>query len=89
MHYGSEVHQSGLPQAEGYEQHFESHAIAANRYNMRAQDLTQRDLNRAGGLKGSHPVNGGYLTWRYPNWATKFFADALMLELRPDVSNLG
>jgi hypothetical protein len=29
------------------------------------------------------------MTWRYPNWATKFFADALMLEMRPDVVNLG
>ncbi len=68
---------------------FEKHAIAANRYTMRAQDLRQRDPNRAGALKGSHPINGGYMTWRYPNWGTKFFADALMLEMRPDVANLG
>ncbi len=68
---------------------FEQHARAANRYNMRAQNLIERDPNRAGALKGSHPINGGYMTWRYPNWATKFFADALMLELRPDVDNLG
>lgn len=68
---------------------FERHARAANRYNMRAQDLRQRDPNRAGALKGSHPINGGYMTWRYPNWATKFLADALMFELRPDVANLG
>jgi len=34
-----------------------------------------------GGIKGSHPVNGGYHPWQYPNWATKFYADALMLEL--------
>jgi hypothetical protein len=71
------------------EKRFEKHAIASNRYNMRVQDLRQRDPNRAGALKGSHPINGGYMTWRYPNWATKFFADALMLELRPDVANLG
>lgn len=68
---------------------FERYARAANRYNMRAQDLRQSDPNRAGALKGSHPINGGYMTWRYPNWATKFLADALMLELRPDVANLG
>jgi hypothetical protein len=71
------------------EKRFEKPAIAANRYNMRIQDLRQKDLNRAGALKGSHPINGGYMTWRYPNWATKFFADALMLELRPAVANLG
>ena len=29
------------------------------------------------------------MTWRYPNWAAKFFCDALMLEMRPDVDNLG
>jgi uncharacterized protein YyaL (SSP411 family) len=68
---------------------FEKHALAANRFNMRMQDLRQRDPHRAGALKGSHPINGGYMTWRYPNWATKFFADALMLEMRPDVVNLG
>lgn len=68
---------------------FEPHARAAVRFNMRAQDLNQRDPNRAGGLKGSHPINEDYMTWRYPNWAAKFFADALMFELRPDVENLG
>jgi uncharacterized protein YyaL (SSP411 family) len=71
------------------EKRFEKHALAANRYTMRVQDLRVRDPNRAGALKGSHPINGGYLTWRYPNWATKFFADALMLEIRPDIANLG
>jgi len=34
-----------------------------------------------GGVKGSHPINGGYHPWQYPNWAAKFFADALMLEM--------
>lgn len=33
-----------------------------------------------GGIKGSFPINGGYHPWQYPNWATKFFADALMIE---------
>lgn len=32
-----------------------------------------------GGLKGSHPVWGPYLRMRYPNWAAKFLADALLL----------
>ena len=71
------------------EKRFEKNALAANRFNMKVQDLRQRDPNRAGALKGSHPINNEYLTWRYPNWATKFFADALMLELRPEIANLG
>lgn len=66
------------------------HAIAANRFNMSIQDLATPDLNRRGAIKGSHPLNGGYMTWRYPNWAAKFFMDALMLEaLRGRVMNLG
>jgi uncharacterized protein YyaL (SSP411 family) len=39
------------------------------------------DPNERGGIKGSHPINGGYHPWQYPNWATKFYADALMLDL--------
>ncbi len=68
---------------------FKKHAVAANRFNMRVQDLRQKDPSRAGALKGAHPINGNYMTWRYPNWATKFFADALMFELKPEVANLG
>lgn len=34
-----------------------------------------------GAIKGSHPINGDYHPWQHPNWAAKFFADALMLEL--------
>ena len=47
---------------------------------MSIQNLQTPDMNIRGGIKGSHPVNGGYMTWRYPNWAAKFFMDALMLE---------
>lgn len=68
---------------------FAPHAKAANRFLMRVQDLTLRDPNRVGAIKGSHPIDGGYMTWRYPNWATKFFADALILEFRPEVQNVG
>lgn len=31
-----------------------------------------------GGIKGSHPIWGGYDPFRYPNWAAKFFVDALL-----------
>lgn len=39
------------------------------------------DPNERGGIKGSHPINGGYHPWQYPNWATKFYADALMMDM--------
>lgn len=56
------------------------HAVRANRFNMSIQDLHCGDPNVRGALKGSHPIDGGYMTYRYPNWASKFFMDALMLE---------
>ena len=47
--------------------------------------ITQKlagDPDERGGIKGSHPIDGKYHPWQVPNWATKFFADALMLEDR-------
>ena len=66
------------------------HAHAANRFNMSIHELGDMPAERHGGVKGSHPIDGGYMTWRYPNWAVKFFMDALMLqELGPQVRNIG
>ena len=33
-----------------------------------------------GALAGSFPIFGSYMTGGYPNWATKYFLDALMLQ---------
>lgn len=33
-----------------------------------------------GGIAGSYPIWGSYMQFSYPNWAAKFFADALMLQ---------
>lgn len=67
-----------------------SHASRANRFNMSIQDLETGDDRVRGAIKGSHPVNGGYMTYRYPNWATKFFMDGLMLEQHLEkVKNIG
>lgn len=66
------------------------HAKRANKFNMNIQNLTTNNLAIRGAIKGSHPVNGGYMTYRYPNWATKFFMDGLMLEqLFDKVNNIG
>jgi uncharacterized protein YyaL (SSP411 family) len=35
----------------------------------------------AGGLPGSYPIWGPYMRFALPNWAAKFFLDALLLEL--------
>jgi colanic acid/amylovoran biosynthesis glycosyltransferase len=39
---------------------------------------TSTDDPIRGGIKGSHPVWGGYDPFRYPNWAAKFYVDALL-----------
>ncbi|WP_020655383.1 pectate lyase [Massilia niastensis] len=72
------------------EHDLKQHAVRANRFNMSIQDLETEDCNVRGALKGSHPVNGEYMTYKYPNWATKFFMDGLMLEQHFDkVNNIG
>ncbi|GAB4377647.1 MAG: hypothetical protein Kow00121_27710 [Elainellaceae cyanobacterium] len=48
-------------------------------YVMACQDILTSDLNVRGGIKGSHPIIGTYTRLSYPNWATKFFIDALLL----------
>lgn len=37
-----------------------------------------------GGIAGSYPFWGGYHAHEYPNWAAKFFADALMRKIKID-----
>lgn len=51
----------------------------------RVLDFLKRTQNRAspnvglrGGIKGSWPLSGGYAPHEILNWATKFFADALL-----------
>lgn len=38
------------------------------------------NADTVGGIKGAYPLNGHYHPWQYPNWACKFFADALMMD---------
>ncbi|MFB2934268.1 prenyltransferase/squalene oxidase repeat-containing protein [Aerosakkonemataceae cyanobacterium BLCC-F154] len=49
------------------------------RYVMSYQDIRTSDLNIFGGIKGSQPIWGKYTRLSYPNWAAKFFVDALMM----------
>jgi len=46
------------------------------------QDRTSPVVGIRGAVKGSHPVWGGYAPFQFPNWAAKFFADALLRRLR-------
>lgn len=46
----------------------------------RTQDCAAGNRGVRGAIKGSHPIWGRYLFGTYPNWATKFFMDALLME---------
>jgi hypothetical protein len=46
---------------------------------MSTQNITTNDLDVRGGIKGSHPIWGRYAFMSFPNWATKFFVDAMWL----------
>jgi hypothetical protein len=58
---------------------FREAAFAANRYVARTVRLDGPPETR-GAVKGSFPVSGGYVRFQYPNWACKFFIDAISLE---------
>jgi hypothetical protein len=61
------------------ETRFREAVTRINRFTKRTQKLRGTAEER-GGIKGSHPIDGRYHPWQYPNWAAKFFADALMME---------
>lgn len=42
------------------------------------QDLRTSDTNIRGAIAGSYPTYGRYARFQYPNWAAKFFIDALL-----------
>ena len=46
-------------------------------YVAAAQPL-EKDRNLYGGIAGSMPIYGKYERFQYPNWAVKFFLDALL-----------
>ena len=48
-------------------------------YVMSTQDLTTPNPDVRGAIKGSQPVWGRYAPLSFPNWATKFFVDAMWL----------
>jgi len=48
------------------------------RFLKRTQNRTSDDAGLRGGIKGSYPMDGEYGRYEILNWATKYFADALM-----------
>ena len=58
------------------------HARRAIAYVKRRHRLNDSDLISRGAVAGSAPIWGRYSMFEFPNWAAKFFADALMMEMR-------
>ena len=64
-------------------------AKLVNRYLMARHDISSPDPSIRGGLAGSWPVWGYYGKYQILNWATKFFADALLMRMRAGVEVAG
>ena len=47
----------------------------------RTQDIESPRPETRGAIPGADPIWGAYMHWSYPNWAVKFFMDALSLVL--------
>ena len=60
---------------------FIENAKRANSYVMTKQNLNRKKKNLFGGIPGSYPIWGKYLYFRYPNWAAKFYIDALIQQI--------
>ena len=53
------------------------------------QRLAAEDPNMVGAIPGSYPILGGYMTGGYPNWATKYFIDAVLRRSACDTGRVG
>ncbi|OLB98579.1 MAG: hypothetical protein AUH30_07460 [Candidatus Rokubacteria bacterium 13_1_40CM_68_15] len=63
---------------------FSDGARRATRFLKSIHDCATANPHIRGAVKGSHPIWGRYLFGSYPNWAAKFFMDALLMELAAD-----
>jgi len=60
-------------------------AKKSNIYMKKVQNLTSSNAGIRGGIQGAYPIYGWYAPFCIINWATKFFVDALLLELHPEI----
>ncbi len=67
------------------EDSFRVRARAGLDYLKTTQKLAASNTAVRGGIAGSSPIWGDYSRFEYPNWAAKFFSDALMMDLN-DIS---
>ena len=60
---------------------YREHANKLVNYLKALQLLQSEDASVVGAIAGSFPLFGGYMRAGYPNWATKYFLDAVLLQL--------
>jgi hypothetical protein len=60
---------------------FEANIESGIAYLKSSQRLSDPADEVRGGIAGSWPIWGAYSRFEFPNWAAKFFADALMLNM--------
>lgn len=58
-------------------------AKKSNAYMKTMQNLHSKNQEIRGAIPGAFPIYGWYAPFCFPNWAAKFFVDALMLEDYP------
>ena len=66
---------------EGAASSLRGNASRAIEYVKRRHRLSEPDPAIRGAVAGSFPIWGRYSMFEFPNWAAKFFADALMMEM--------
>lgn len=67
-----------LYEADGNQAYYAA-AKKAIAFVARTQNLKTSNLNIRGAIAGSYPIYGRYERFKYPNWAAKFFIDALLV----------
>ena len=65
---------------------YKNAAYLVNRFVRRTMKINGLPGIR-GAIKGSFPIHGQYCPYGFPNWATKFFVDANMLEMNQQNDN--
>lgn len=61
------------------DRHWRDSAEHAIRFVQQTQDCTSGNPDIRGAIAGSTPFRAPYMRYRYPNWAAKFFIDAVLL----------
>jgi hypothetical protein len=60
--------------------HYQQKADLLMSFLMELQNLESDNLGIRGAIAGSFPITGDYMSAGYPNWATKYYLDALILK---------